>query len=58
MNPSPAKTPVELAEEFEVAAKIAHENANRVFGLELAQHAHMLRMRAKQDEKNGLRPSL
>lgn len=35
-----------------MAAKIAHENANHVFGLELAQHAHMLRMQAKQDQKN------
>lgn len=52
MNPSPTKTPVELAEEFEVAAKIAHENANPVFGMELAQHAHYLRMQSEQEQKN------
>lgn len=51
MTPSPAKTPVELAEEFEVAAKIAHENANHVFAQELAQHAHHLRMQEQQDLK-------
>ena len=51
MTPSPAKTPVELAEEFEVAAKIAHENHNPVFALELAQHTHNLRMQDKKDQK-------
>ena len=58
MTPDPHPTPAEQAAELEVAAKIAHENANPVFGLELAQNAHQLRMQAKQDEKNGLRPSL
>lgn len=52
MNPSPAKTPEELAEEFEVSEKIAHQHANHVFAQELALHAHHLRMQAKQDEKN------
>ena len=52
MNPSPAKTPVELAEEFEVAAKIAHENGNHVSAQELAKHAHNLRMQHEQERKN------
>ena len=52
MTPDPHPTPAEQVAELEVAAKIAHENGNRVFAQELAQHAHYLRMQAKQDEKN------
>ena len=58
MTPDPHPTPAEQAAELEVAAKIAHENGNHVFGLELAQHAHQLRMQAKQDEKNAAKPEL
>ena len=52
MTPNPHPTPEEQAAELEVAAKIAHENANPVFAQELAQHAHHLRMQALQDQKN------
>ena len=52
MTPDPHPTVEERADALEVAAKIAHENHNPVFALELAQHAHHLRMQALQDQEN------
>ena len=52
MTPDPHPTVEEHADALEVAAKIAHENHNPVFALELAQHAHNLRMQDKKDQKN------
>lgn len=49
MNPTPEKTPLERAEELEVAAKIAHENQDHVFAQQLAMHAFHLRAQAQQE---------
>ena len=51
MTPDPHKTKLERAEEFDIAAKIAHENGNPVFADELARKAHHLRMQEQQDLK-------
>ena len=50
MNPTPHKTPLERAEEFDVAAKIAYDKQDYVFAQELAQHAHLLRMEDKHND--------
>ena len=52
MTPAP-KTKDEQAEDFDVAAKIAYDKHDYVFASELAQHAHMLRMRAQQERKHN-----
>lgn len=52
MTPDPHPTVAARADELDVAAKIAHENHNHVFALELAQHAHQMRMQEKKDQKN------
>lgn len=57
MTPAPHKTKLERAEELEVAAKIAHENNDLVFSMELAQHAHHLRMEHQRETKNANLPS-
>ena len=49
MNPDPRKTPVELAEEFDIAARRAYNKQDYVFASELAQHAHHLRMKEQHD---------
>lgn len=51
MSPDPTPTPLQQAEEFDVAAKIAYDRRDYVFAIELAQHAHMLRMQAQRDTK-------
>ena len=53
MTPDPHKCKLERAEELEVAAKIAHENNDVVFSMELAQHANYLRMEHQRESKNG-----
>ena len=50
MTPDPHKCKLERAEELEVAAKIAHENNDVVFSMELAQHAHYLRMEHEREQ--------
>ena len=51
MTPDPRKTPQELAEEFDIAARRAYDKQDYVFANELAQHAHYLRMK-EQHEHN------
>lgn len=58
MTPDPRKTPLELAEEFDVAARIAYDKQDYVFANTLAQHAHNLRMQDQKEKENGLRQSL
>lgn len=55
MTPDPRKTPLELAEEFDVAARIAYDKQDYVFASTLAQHAHHLRMQAEKEKTDGLR---
>lgn len=50
MQPSPVKTPLERAEDFDVAAKIAYDKHDYVFAQELAQHAHLLRMNYEREQ--------
>ena len=50
VNPNPHKTKLERAEELDIAAKIAHTKGDYVFALELAQHAHLLRMEDKHND--------
>lgn len=54
MTPDPHKCKLERAEELEVAAKIAHENNDVVFSMELAQHAHYLRMEHEREQHGQL----
>lgn len=56
MNPNPHPTLLERAAELDVAAKIAYDKQDYVFAQDLAQHAHLLRMQAQQEDKNA-RPS-
>ena len=56
MNPTPHKTKLERVEEFDVAARIAFDKQDYAFAQDLAQHAHLLRMQAQQEDKNA-RPS-
>ena len=58
MTPDPRKTPSELAEEFDVAARIAYDKQDYVFANTLAQHAHHLRMKAQKEESDGLRSGI
>ena len=53
MTPDTHKCKLARAEELEVAAKIAHENNDLVFSMELAQHAHHLRMEYQRESKDG-----
>ena len=50
MTPSPAPTPMERADELDVAARIARDQHDYVFALVLEQHAKLLRMQAQRDE--------
>lgn len=54
MQPSPVKTPLERAEDFDVAAKIAYDKHDYVFAQELAQHAHHLRMEYEREQHGQL----
>ena len=56
MTPDPHKCKLARAEELEVAAKIAHENNDLVFSMELAQHAHHLRMEYQRETKHDQLP--
>ena len=58
MTPDPRKTPLELAEEFDVAARIAYDKQDYVFANTLAQHAHLLRMQDQKERENELRHSV
>ena len=58
MNPTPHKTPLERAEDFDVAAKIAYYKQDYVFASTLAQHAHLLRMQDQKERENELRHSV
>ena len=58
MTPDPHKCKLARAEELEVAPKIAHENNDLVFSMELAQHAHHLRMQHQRERKNAAIESL
>ena len=51
MNPMPEKTPLERAEELEVAAKIATDNQDHAFAAECRSHAHHLRAQAQQEKE-------
>lgn len=51
MNPAPDKTPLERADELDVAAKIAHENQDHVFAQQLAMHAFHLRVQAQHEKE-------
>lgn len=53
MTPDPKPTPVERADELDVAAKIAYDKADFVFAKQLADHAHMLRMQEKQEVRDA-----
>lgn len=53
MNPNPHPTKTERAEELDVAAKIAYDKQDYVFAMELAQHAHLLRMQHEQERKHA-----
>ena len=53
MTPSQDKTPLERADEMDVAAKIAFDKADFVFAKQLAEHAYMLRMREKQEVRDA-----
>lgn len=55
MTPTPHKTDLERAEEFDIAAKIAFDKCDYVFAGELAQHAHLLRMKEKNDHTQPIR---
>lgn len=52
MNPTPHKTPLERAEDFDVAAKIAYDKQDYVFASTLAQHAHLLRMQYQKEREH------
>ena len=58
MQPSPVKTPLERAEDFDVAAKIAYDRHDYVFASTLAQHAHLLRMKHLQETQHDYRPTV
>lgn len=49
MNPEPAPTKLERANELEVAASIAYERGDIVFADELSRHAFFLRMEHQQE---------
>ena len=51
MTPDPSKTPLERAEEMDVAARIAYDKHDYVFAEQLAMHAHLLRMAAQEEHK-------
>lgn len=53
MNPAPDKTPLERAEELDVAAKIATDNQDHAFASECRCHARHLRAQAQQQEKEA-----
>ncbi len=56
MTPDPAKTALERAEEFDVAAKIAYDHGNYVFANTLSTHAHLLRMEDQEERKHDQLP--
>ena len=57
MTPDPAKTNLELAEEFDVAAGVAQANHDFVFAATLTRHAHHLRIEHER-KLNGLQHSI
>ncbi len=52
MNPQPYPSRLERAAEFDVAAKIAHENGDPTRADELCREANLLRMQETQEAKN------
>ena len=52
MNPNPHPTKAERAEELDVAAKIAYDKGDQAFALDLAQHAHLLRMQYQKEAQS------
>ena len=57
MNPNPHPTKAERAEELDIAAKISYDKQDYVFAMELAQHAHLLRMQDQQDKQHDKFPN-
>lgn len=55
MTPSSAKSPLDEALGFEVAAKIAFEKGDEVFAAKLTQFAFNLRMQHRKDTDDSLR---
>jgi hypothetical protein len=53
VNPQPYPTRLERAAEFDVAAKIAHENGDPTRAEKLCREAHLLRMQEAQEAKNA-----
>lgn len=53
MTPDPTKTPLELADEFDVAARIAYDKNDYHTAEKFAMHAHLLRMEDQQERKNA-----
>ena len=51
MTPDPAKTPLERAEEMDVAARIAYAKHDYCFAEQLSTHAHLLRMADQEERK-------
>lgn len=53
MTPDPKPTPIERADELDVAAKIAYDKQDYVFAKQLSDHAHMLRMQEKREVRDA-----
>ena len=53
MTPDPKPTPIERADELDVAAKIAYDKQDYVFAKQLSDHAHLLRMKEKQEVRDA-----